>query len=397
MNSLNYAIENGIIDLNTIQSQINMTKKQQYVKNHESKVWQSTDGKWYTYLPKLDKKILIKRKTKEELEDAIGDFYINQEKEPTLHDVFQDWIDYKLSLNEIKKGTYDRYINVYKKFFLNTQLNEYKFKDIDEEILDTFIRKTITKYKLTNKSYSNLRIIIIGMFKYAKRRGYTSISISTFFKDMELSRRVFARNVKSKESQVFSQEEIPIIIEWLKKHPSVQNYGIVLTFQTGIREGELVGLKYSDIVGKVIHIQRQEIKYKDANTNKNVREIVDYVKSEAGNRYLILPPQALETIANIKKLNPFGEYMMMSNNKRINAQSFNDYLYKACDGCGLPKRSMHKIRKTYGTTLIDSGAEDSLIMSQMGHSDISTTRKYYYYSNKSLEYNEKQIENAISF
>ena len=159
----------------------------------------------------------------------------------------------------------------------------------------------------------------------------------------------------------------------------------------------IFGLKYSDIVGKVVHIQRQEIKYKDINTNKNVREIVDYVKSEAGNRYLILPPQALETIANIKKLNPFGEYMMMSDNKRINAQSFNDYLYKACDGCGLPKRSMHKIRKTYGTTLIDSGAEDSLIMSQMGHSDINTTRKYYYYSNKSLEYNEKQIENAISF
>ena len=226
----------------------------------------------------------------------------------------------------------------------------------------------------------------MGMFKYAKRRGYTSISISTFFKDMELSRKVFTNKIKSKESQIFSQEEIPIIINWLKEHPSVQNYGIILTFQTGIREGELVGLKYSDIVGKVIHIQRQEIKYKDKETNINIREIVEYVKTEAGNRYIILPPQALETINNIRKLNPFGEYMMMKGDKRISAQSFNDYLYKACDGCGLPRRSMHKIRKTYGTTLIDNGAEDSLIMSQMGHSNIETTRKYYYYANKSMDY-----------
>ena len=51
---------------------------------------------------------------------------------------------------------------------------------------------------------------------------------------------------------------------------------------------------------------------------------------------------------------------------------------------------MHKLRKTYGTMLIDSGLEDGTIMSQMGHSDITTTRKYYYYSNKDEE--EKTIQ-----
>ena len=51
---------------------------------------------------------------------------------------------------------------------------------------------------------------------------------------------------------------------------------------------------------------------------------------------------------------------------------------------------MHKIRKTYGTILIDSGMDDKFIQEQMGHRDITTTRKYYYYNNKSMENKEKQ-------
>ena len=56
---------------------------------------------------------------------------------------------------------------------------------------------------------------------------------------------------------------------------------------------------------------------------------------------------------------------------------------------------MHKIRKTYGTMLIDSGADDSTVMEQMGHSDITTTRKFYYFSNKSQAEKIEQVKRAI--
>ncbi len=58
---------------------------------------------------------------------------------------------------------------------------------------------------------------------------------------------------------------------------------------------------------------------------------------------------------------------------------------------------MHKIRKTYGTILLDSGIEDSLVMEQMGLSDITTTRKYYYYSRKNDQHTSEQIAKAIPF
>ena len=53
------------------------------------------------------------------------------------------------------------------------------------------------------------------------------------------------------------------------------------------------------------------------------------------------------------------------------------------------------IRSTYGTTLLDEHVDESLIMEQ-GHSDIVTTRAFYYYSYKAQKTKEAQIEKAIS-
>ena len=60
-------------------------------------------------------------------------------------------------------------------------------------------------------------------------------------------------------------------------------------------------------------------------------------------------------------------------------------------------RSTHKIRKTYGTTLLDNNVDDSIVSEQMGHSDIATTRKLYYFCNKSEKTKIAQINNAINF
>ena len=67
-----------------------------------------------------------------------------------------------------------------------------------------------------------------------------------------------------------------------------------------------------------------------------------------------------------------------------------------CDAVGISHKSPHKIRKTYGTMLIDGGVDESIIMEQMGHKDIMTTKKYYYFSNKSDEKKYEQIEKAVS-
>lgn len=174
------------------------------------------------------------------------------------------------------------------------------------------------------------------------------------------------------------------------------NLGLLLLFETGLRVGELCVLKPEHILQEGIKVESTEVYYKDRETNKNVFEIKETPKMGADDRIVIIPPQAKETLRKIRLMNPFGEYLFMKNNKRIHSIRFNYYLYKACREVGIPERSTHKIRKTYASKLIDANVEEALIQSQMGHSDIKTTRDYYYFCTQNQSNKEKQISSAVN-
>lgn len=392
---LQSAIAQGIIDLDIIQSQIEMHDRNKYLNMHRNTIWQGKNGFWYTVLPanEYHKRRLVKKYLKDDLEEEIINFYRTDEIHPTVEKVFEEWITEKKEWEEITQTTVNLYRGDFKRYFGDTKFPTMRIDLVTEDYLEALIKNTIVKQQLTAKSYSGMKTLLIGIMKQGKRKKYTNFSVSSFFGDLQISRKTFRKPEKKK--QVFTEEEAHKIINWLKQHPTVGNYGILLVFQTGIREGELAALKYEDVENNILNIRRQEIRYKGEDGNY-INEIVPYVKTDAGERGVILTDKALETIKRIRRLNPFGEYMMMNNGVKIRKASFNDYLYKACRAVGIPPMSMHKIRKTYGTMLIDSGADDSTVMEQMGHADITTTRKFYYFSNKNQAEKIEQVQRAIT-
>ena len=390
---LQAAISSGMIDLTTLHSQIAMAERKKYLEEHDQKVWQGKDGNWFTYLPHDGKRGVVKKTTLKAVEDAIVDFYRSEEQNPNIRQIYESWITEKLEMGEVKKGTFDKYNTDFNRWF--NDIGSTKIKSISEETLEMFIRETIAKHGLSAKAYGNFRILVMGIFKYAKRKHITNISITTMFKDLQISRKSFTQKPVDKRTQVFSDDETDEIINYLKGHSDHVREGIILCFQTGIRVGELVALKYTDIEDGVLHIQRQEVKEKDA-SGKSLVRVVEYTKTEAGNRRVVLTRHALETIEKLKTFSGNMEFIMQrQEGNRIRCSTINKSLYRACEKCGIPPRSMHKVRRTYGTILIDSGVDDSIIMDQMGHSDIVTTRKYYYFGRNNQGNVRKQIENAV--
>ena len=72
-------------------------------------------------------------------------------------------------------------------------------------------------------------------------------------------------------------------------------------------------------------------------------------------------------------------------------------LYRACEKVNIPKRSMHVLRKTYATRLINAGVDEAIIINQMGHSEFATTKSYYYYNDKLINQVAEKIQQAINF
>lgn len=399
---LRYAVSNGIINVSDVAEQIKLNERKKYLEQHKYSIWQAKNGGWYTkvYDEIKDKKVLVKRTNQRDLEDFIIQHYKRLENEPTIQKIFEEWVEQKIEYNEIGMGTAGRYKRDFNRYFELFDFKNRRISWVTEEDIEAFIRKTISSNNLTAKAYSNVKTLILGIFKYAKKKKWTSISITNVMGDLDLSARVFANRIVFKEKEIFFEDEIEKIVENIHHNPTIKRLGILLAFETGMRVGELCSLKKSDIGENYIHVQRTEIEYPNEN-GIFVIDVKEFPKTSAGDRYIYVNDQTMETIRKIEELNPTGEYLFCKDNStrgysRIYGRNFNPELKKICEEVGIPPRTMHKIRKTYGTTLLDAGVDESFIIEQMGHSDIECTKKYYYFSNKHADKKLQQIKDAIS-
>lgn len=391
---LNFAIENGIVDITTIQEQVAEMKIKKYVSMHNHKIWQGKDGYWCTYITTENGRKFVKKKTEQEIKVLIADLYgamIN----PTVETCYNEWIKNKIEYGEITIATKNRYKIDYDRF-VKEPFGEKSIADIDSKTLEKFVRETIADNQLTAKAYGNLRTVIKGIWKYALNNNFTNLSISTFFADLDISKKAFAK--KKQKTQVFTTDETDEIINYLWENPIIENLAIILCFQTGMRIGEVSALTYMDIEDNYINVNKQEVTYKgDENSHKYVYEVVDYAKTDAGTRKIYITDSVHKTIEAIKRRNHNGKYLLEKNGKKIHKTVLGGYINKVCDDLGIERRSMHKIRKTYATLLLDAGCDEAFVVSQMGHSDIKVTRDYYYFTNKRENDYISQINKAIDF
>lgn len=390
--------ESGIMQKLAIQDERTMKKKEKTIPNHNYKIWQEGDV-WKTYVPDESNKYgrkLIKRKEFSDLKDAVTEYYIKAEIYPTVHKVFYEWIENKLQYNDVQKQTYDRYISEYKRLIEPETFDKSFVGEITEYQLEKFIKDTIIKHSLKVKGWSNLRTLLIGIFRLARKKKLTEINIRDFMQDIDLSKNIFNRDKKSDKESVYTEREVKLIEDCIISHHSNETLylGVLLMFKTGLRNGELSTIKADDFNGNILHIQRTEIHYKDE-TGHTVYDVRESTKGRDGEREMVITKSTVELFKNIRLMNPFGEFLFESHGERIKSYMFAKALQTVCREVGISYRSPHKVRKTYGTKLLKSNVADKIVQKQMGHTEIETTRKYYYYDNTEAEEKAEIIEMVI--
>ena len=70
--------------------------------------------------------------------------------------------------------------------------------------------------------------------------------------------------------------------------------------------------------------------------------------------------------------------------------SFSSRLRRICRWAGVEFKSLHKIRKTVVTELMDHRLPMPLIQSQVGHASALTTETHYHFNNKTREENGRK-------
>ncbi len=389
---LNFALENGMLDINTIQEQIEMNERQKYLEMHPYRIWQGTNGKWYTYLPKENGgRVQKNRTTRKAIEDLIVESIKKDIESPTVKQVFYEWHNKRLERGEIEKSTYSRYERVFEQCFGSIENKE--MKKIGKADVVDFVKDTINNLNLTRKAYSNMRTIIYGIFIRAEEKGYIDYDINLVISKIKFSKKEFKRTTHEDNEMVFMVREENKIVPYLEQNIDLINLGLLLIFKTGLRIGELVALEKTDVLLNRLSITKTETIYTDKTGTHY--EIKYFPKTEAGIRDAIVPNNYLWIFKEIKKLCPFGDYLFMENGERIRSYVFRTRLYTLCRKLGIVVKSPHKIRKTYGSILYDADEiSEGFIIQQMGHTDISCLKKHYYYNRMETDEQVEMLNNA---
>ena len=399
-NFLSFYSEHATIPIEAAH-QIYMKKKyQKYIDEHmkHRTVWEASNGKWKTRLTGQDGKArIVERSNKEDLLDLIVQHYRSLESRPSAKLVFDLWVNERLTLGEVQKNTCDRFELDFRKFFVNGEENR-PIDEFTEDRLTDLIRTRIVANNLTRKGWQNVKLVLCGMFEYAERKGYTQINIEEFMRHLKLAKGLF-RDVDHDKPQIFTDEEAMMIFNWIMSEPerreSLTNLGILLTFFTGLRAGELSSLKVSDFSGKTLEINKTEIRYKAAD-DSYIYEIRDRTKGAAGKRIVNLPDEACIVMQQILKVRGEGEYLFTHpDGTRIKGARFSEKLKRICKYVGIQERSLHKIRKTYASILRENGIDDTLIISQMGHTNIQTTEQFYIKNRDSAKQKAEKINTVF--
>lgn len=392
---LKYAIENGIIDLNQVQSQIEMRERENYLKKHPYEIWCGNDGNWHTYFPDpINGRTQKKRKQRKDLEEDIIKYWKQEEENPTIREIFTEWNDRRMQLGKISSATHKRNEQFFDRHY--TKFGDRRIKTVDAEDIEDFLDEQISEHNLTAKSFSGLKSITKGFLIRAKKQKFINFNVKEMFDDMDLSDTVFRTTIKEDYEEVFDDAETTRIIEYLMDNFDVQNAAIMLTFITGLRVGELVALKHEDFEQNEVKIRRTETRITDEN-NKTIYSIKEYPKTKSGIRSVVIPKDYEGIVQKIRRLSPFTDFVFCIDGQRITTNSVRRRLERVCKKLHIYQKSPHKIRKTYGTILLDNNVDKRLVAELMGHSDIKVTEDHYHRNRRSIDEKARIVSSIPDF
>jgi phage integrase len=322
----------------------------------------------------------VKEKLEEYKRNMLIGNTLNKDK-ITLEDWFYNWLfDYKKS--ELKATSFTRYYNLYKNYIKNTSLGKIKLQDLKAAHLQKYYKNLLNE-GVSPGTINQLNGKLKTCLGEAERQEYI---LKNYAKIVTLP-----KIQENKEVSVLTKEQQEKLLEAIKGHDLEMLYIIALS--TGIRKGEIRGLKWSDV-----DFTKGEITVNRTISNIAIYENGEIVgwqlveqspKTKNSIRSIPLPKNVLTKLKSYKK----------EQNKHIlymgEAYNNHDYVFPNFDGnlidektpgrrlntilkhIDIPPIRFHALRHTYATRLFEARVPPKTVQHLMGHSDITTTMNIY--------------------
>jgi integrase len=180
---------------------------------------------------------------------------------------------------------------------------------------------------------------------------------------------------KTKEVIAYTKEEQEKIWKQIIQHPENVGYAAVaFQIETGLRAGELLALKWSDV-----NITQCKMRIHATIVNPQYTNLAGYqdsAKSKSSNRTIPLTPKALTILKRLKESST-TEWVFEKYNERMSYQQLTYQTKKLCKEARVKYLGEHVFRHTFATNCYYKGCDVKRLSKLLGHSDVTITYNIY--------------------
>jgi integrase len=294
----------------------------------------------------------------------------------TFGGFFTQWIETRLALKKITRSTaenYDKMLRYYLQAIAGKRLQRITAQDIQAIYTDMAKRGDLSPNTL-----HHVHAIVGAAFRAARRAKIIKVNV---MEEIEAPTRQRSKPRSLTEAQA-ANLLASLDGSWMQPLAA-------LTFATGLRRGEALGLRWGDVDldGARLHVRGQLVQYRDAS--------VAWVatKTEAGERSISLASDAVNMLRNLRvaagelrmklglggKLDEAYVFSRDGGVRPYRPANLGTAFSEHCEAAGFAGVTFHAVRHTHITTLLQrvgkSGAK--AVSRRAGHANLSTTLEVY--------------------
>lgn len=298
-------------------------------------------------------------------------------KEKTINQITEEWKEEKKKY--VKKSTYAAY-----QLLIQNHIKPYfgDLYEVNEEKVQQFVFDKLDA-GLSEKTIRDIIIVLKMILKFGIKNGYLEyVQIDAKFPSKQ----------EKKDLDVLSKADQKKFMEHLRTNFTFKNLGIFICLSTGMRIGEICGLRWCDVdtaegVIKVRHTLQRI--YIIEGEKRHTELLLDTPKTANSVRDIPMSSELLKMLKSLNKVVNENYYVISNDIKPIEPRTYRNYYKKLCKQLDIPELKFHGLRHSFATRCIESKADYKTVSVLLGHSNISTTLNLYVHPNK--EQKKKQL------
>ena len=204
----------------------------------------------------------------------------------------------------------------------------------------------------------------------------------------------FQMKIEFKKSDYYTLKEFKKFIKGFNVEDIVYKRFFEFMFYVGSRPGEAMALRFSDLVGNSIIINKTI----DEHGNRDIGT----PKTLSSNRIVCIDSHLRRDLLKLKEYydDKYGrdyDYFIFGGMKPLAPTTINRRKLKVCNKVGIRPITLHQFRHSHATLLLHSGILIHEISKRLGHSKVSTTLDVYTHSSYEHEKRVLSTLNSVRF